>query len=339
MEFLQDYGLFLAKTLTLAGAIVAVLAAVFGLAASGRKRGKECLEVKHLNERFEDMADEIRAASLPPKELKKTLKRRANARKAEQKSATRRKKLYVLDFHGDLRASAVTALREEISALLLAAEQGDEVLVRLESGGGLVHSYGLGASQLMRIRDKGIPLTVAVDKVAASGGYMMACVATRIVAAPFAILGSIGVLSQLPNFSRLLKRHDIDFEQITAGEYKRTLTLFGENTETAREKVRQEVEETHALFKDFVKTHRPIVDLEKISTGEHWFGTRAMELKLVDALKSSDDLLLEAQENFDLYALTYHGQRRLIDRLLPQSARTVLRALRAPIAERFIPSN
>jgi serine protease SohB len=338
VEFLQAYGLFLAKTITLLGSLVAVIAVFAGFAASGRRREKDRLEIKHLNQRYDDMADAIRGASLTPKEIKKALKARERARKARLKSQTHKKRLYVLDFHGDLRATAVAALREEISALLLAAEEGDEVIVRLESGGGLVHSYGLGASQLQRIRDKGIRLTVAVDKVAASGGYLMACVADRIVAAPFAIVGSIGVLSQLPNFSRLLKRHDIDFEQITAGEYKRTLTLFGENTDTARQKVREEVEDTHALFKDFVKTHRPIVDLEKVSTGEHWFGTRAMELKLVDALKSSDDLLLEAQESFDLYGLSYQGHRRLLERLLPKSAHAALIAPQTSPFHKFLSS-
>ena len=109
-------------------------------------------------------------------------------------------------------------------------------------------AYGLAASQMQRIRDKKLKLTVCVDKVAASGGYMMAVVADKIIAAPFAVLGSIGVLAQVPNFHRLLKKHDVDFEMLTAGKYKRTLTMFGENTDKGREKFQEDIEDTHVLF-------------------------------------------------------------------------------------------
>ena len=195
------------------------------------------------------------------------------------------------------------------------AGSGDEVVVRLESGGGVVHGYGLAASQLQRIREQKIPLTVAVDKVAASGGYLMACVADQIIAAPFAIIGSIGVLAQLPNLHRLLKKHEIDFEQIYAGEYKRTLTLFGENTDKAREKMREELEETHGLFKDYVKVQRPDLDIEKVATGEHWLATRALELGLVDRLQTSDDYLMAARRDAQLILLSYTERKKLLDRL------------------------
>ena len=147
-------------------------------------------------------------------------------------------------------AHEVESLREEITAIIsIANPSKDKVLIRLESGGGVVHGYGLAASQLQRIKSAGIPLSVAIDKVAASGGYMMACVADEILAAPFAIVGSIGVIAQIPNFNKILKKNDVEFEQITAGEFKRTLTLFGENTDKAREKFREEIEQTHDLFK------------------------------------------------------------------------------------------
>ena len=227
--------------------------------------------------------------------------------------------MFVLNFHGDIRATAVTSLREEVTAVLTAAQPEDEVLVRLESAGGLVHGYGLAAAQLLRIRDRRLKLTVAVDKVAASGGYMMACVADRIIAAPFAILGSIGVIAQLPNFNRLLKKHDVDFEQFMAGEHKRTVTLFGENTDKGRQKFQEEIEDIHNLFKDFVRNHRPQVDRERVATGEHWFGARALDCRLVDELRTSDDYLLDASASADLYEIIYTGKKPWLARLLTQT--------------------
>jgi len=267
------------------------------------------------------MAQALRTAMLPPALAKKSAKEEKKRRKAEAKQLkqhpdTERHRLFVLDFHGDIRASAVAALREEVSAVLSVATSNDEVLVRLESAGGMVHAYGLAASQLQRIKQRAIPLTVAVDKVAASGGYMMACVADRILAAPFAVLGSIGVITQLPNFHRLLKKNDIDFEQITAGDFKRTLTLFGENTEVARQKLREEVEDVHSLFKAFVTEHRPQLDIERVATGEHWHGTRAMDLQLIDELRTSDDYLMSTSEERDLFEIRYVTKKPLLTRLL-----------------------
>lgn len=326
MEFLNEYGLFLAKSLTI---LIAVLAATAGIMALAGRRGgaqKERLEVKHLNERYRQMGLTLKGAMLPQAEAKKLRKEEKHRAKARRKGRDTgeggpRHRLFVINFHGDIRASAVAALREEVTAVLAAAEPEDEVLVRLESGGGLVHAYGLAASQLDRLRQRGIALTVAVDKVAASGGYMMACVADRILAAPFAVVGSIGVITQLPNFHRLLKRHEVDFEQITAGDYKRTLTLFGENTDTARQKLREEVEEVHRLFKSFVLEHRPQVEIEQVATGEHWHGARALELKLVDELRTSDDYLLVASESRELYEVRYIGKKPLVSRLLAAGSR------------------
>ncbi len=320
MEFLSEYAMFLAKSVTV---LVAVLVAAGGLVAlSARGAGakpRERIEVRSLNERYRDMARSLNTAMMTAHDAKRARRRDKKQRKVEQKRRSaqteRRGRVFVLDFQGDLRASAVAALREEVTAIVTAAGAGDEVLVRLESAGGLVHGYGLAASQLQRLRQREIPLTVAVDKVAASGGYMMACVADRVIAAPFAIVGSIGVLTQLPNFHRLLRKHDIDFELIMAGEHKRTLTLFGENTDSAREKLRTEIEDLHELFKSFVSTHRPVVDLARVATGEHWHGTRALELKLVDELRTSDDFLLEASERADLYELHYLSRKSLAARL------------------------
>ncbi|HUP92849.1 MAG TPA: protease SohB [Solimonas sp.] len=320
-DFLSEYGLFLAKAITLVAAILIVVSGVFAMARGARThRGEDRLAVKSVNRRFEHLGDLLNAELLPAHEQKRQHKQRKaeekRRRKAEKHgSQPPRPRIFALDFDGDLRASAVDALREEISALLQVARKDDEVVLRLESEGGLVHGYGLAASQLARVRDRGIRLTVAVDKVAASGGYMMACVADRIIAAPFAILGSIGVVAQLPNFHRLLQKHDIDFELHTAGQFKRTLTLFGENNEAGREKFREELEDTHALFKSFVTQNRPVLDIEKVATGEHWFGARAIALKLVDELKTSDDYLLERSRDADIYELEFRRKQTLTDRL------------------------
>ncbi len=209
----------------------------------------------------------------------------------------------------------MASLREEVTAVLAVAREGDEVLLKLESGGGMVHGYGLASSQLDRIKAAGLPLTISVDKVAASGGYMMACIADKIVSAPFAIVGSIGVIAQLPNFNKLLKKHDIEFEQLTAGEYKRTLTMFGENSDKAREKFKEELEETHGLFKDFIRDHRPALDLDKVATGEHWFGTQAHELGLVDEISTSDDLVVAACKDKTVLAIHYVQKKKLSDKL------------------------
>ena len=227
-----------------------------------------------------------------------------------------RPRVFVLDFHGDIKASEVTALRECITAVLLVATDADRVLLRLENPGGMVAEHGLAASQLARLRERKIPLTVAVDKVAASGGYLMACVADRILAAPFAVLGSIGVVAQLPNFHRVLERHGVDFELHTAGDYKRTLTLFGENTDAGRDKLREQLEETHRLFKDYIAEYRPALDLPRVATGEYWHGRQALELGLVDAIQTSDDYLLEVRADADLLQLKYSARKRPIDRLL-----------------------
>lgn len=249
-------------------------------------------------------------------ELKLQLKQQKKEKKAQLKSKETKKRIFVLNFYGDIRASNVVTLREEITALLTIANKDDEVLVRLESSGGMVHSYGLAASQLQRIKGANVRLVVAIDKIAASGGYLMACVADHIIAAPFAVVGSIGVLTQLPNFHRFLQKKSIDFEQVTAGEYKKTLTLFGENTEKSRKKVQQEVEEMHALFKSFIKKHRKVVDIERVATGEYWLASQAMHLKLVDELRTSDDYLLTASQQHALFEIRYKLKHPVRKRLL-----------------------
>ena len=327
MEYLYDYGLFLGQAITLVAAILILAAGLMSLGQKQRSEQHEGhIEIRNLNERYSQIGEAIEAAVTDPehlkvqrKEKKKTDKQEAKAKKKERKKgeepAPARKRLFVLGFDGDLKASATDNLREEISAVLGQASEGDEILLRLESPGGLVHGYGLAASQLQRIRDAGVPLTVAVDKVAASGGYMMACVANRIVAAPFAVIGSIGVLAQLPNFHRLLKKHDIDFELYTAGEYKRTVTMFGENTEKGREKFMEDLEQTHELFKDFVGANRPELDIASVATGEVWYGQQAVERGLVDEIQTSDAFIQSQIKDCDVFDVRFVHKKNWQEKL------------------------
>jgi serine protease SohB len=289
--------------------------------------GRGHLEITPLNQQFEDLKDTMLIAttdeSLQKAEEKKLTKakkkllseQKKTAKNVSESDTTKRSKVYVLNFDGNISASAVGHLREEITAVLTQATPNDEVLLKLESAGGMVHSYGLASSQLDRLRKKNVPLTVCVDKVAASGGYMMACVADKILAAPFAIIGSIGVVAQMPNFNKVLKKHDVEFELLTAGEHKRTLTMFGENTEKGREKFIEELEETHQLFKEYVSTRRPQIDINKIATGEIWYGSRAKDIKLIDDIQTSDEYLVSRIEDADVFEVAYVFKKKLHQRL------------------------
>ncbi len=316
LGFLSQYALFLAEVLTVVLAVAFIVARVASaVSGSRRSEARGHLRTRRLDMKFRRLGLGIQREVMSAKAFKQLEKEQSQLDKARDKAEATRPCVYVLDFNGDIRASQVSSLRDEVTAVITAARPGDEVVVRLESPGGLVHSYGLAASQLARFREKKLPLTVVVDKIAASGGYMMACVADRIVAAPFAVLGSIGVVAQVPNVNRLLKKHDIDYEIVTAGPWKRTLTVFGENTEAGREKFRQEIEETHNLFKDFVHLHRPALDMEAVATGEHWYGTRALELGLCDEIRTSDDWLLARAPTADLLEVKVTTARSVGDRL------------------------
>jgi serine protease SohB len=313
-EFLAEYGLFLLKAITVAGALVFVIAA--GAAMSRKAGSHEGLEVESLNRKYRRRTQAMQKVVLGKSRWKALVKADKAKDKAAAKSQDGKARTFVIDFRGDLKASAVQSLREEVSAILEVAGEHDEVVVRLENYGGVVHEHGLGASQLARIRERNIPLTITVDKVAASGGYLMACVANRIVAAPFAILGSIGVIAQLPNFNRMLESHGVDFEQITAGEYKRNVTMFGKNTDEDRAKLKEQLEDVHSLFKAAVATYRPGLDLGKVATGEHWYGTRALELGLADELKTSDELLAGLAADRNLYSVSYKIKKPFQKRLM-----------------------
>ncbi len=314
MDFLVNYGLFLAKAVTIVFFIVVVVALIASIAQKKPSEDDQ-IEIKNLSKKFADIKALMQSSVLSKKELKAFKKEHKQAsKKAADKGHDKR--VFVLNFVGNIKASGVKHLRKEITALLAIATPADEVVVCLENAGGLVHEHGLAASQLQRIRQRDIPLTVAVDKVAASGGYMMACVADHIVAAPFSVLGSIGVLAQMPNFNKLLEKHGIEYEQIKAGELKRTLTMFGKNTDEDRTHFTQQMQETHDLFKQFVADNRGQLDIEKVATGEHWLGKKALELNLVDELLTSDDYLLNKSEHADIYQISHRSSKTLSEKLM-----------------------
>lgn len=346
MEYLIDLGVFLLRVFILTVAVVLAVSAIMAAASRvKRQMSRGTVVVTHLNRELEQMRNTLRKAVLDrfsfrlvQKQEKKRKKAEEQANKKKARSASekdgsgetagqsdtevtseaaesRRKRMYVIDFKGDIAATQVDSLRHEISTVLSLAEPCDEVVVKLESPGGMVNAYGLASSQLLRVRQRGIPLTVCVDKMAASGGYMMACIADRLIAAPFAMLGSIGVVLQMPNFHKVLQKNDIDFEMVTAGEYKRTLTLFGETTQKARNKVKEDVEDIHELFKSWVKEYRPVVDIDRVSTGEVWFGAQATDRKLIDDVGTSDDYVMSACEDADVYEVRYEIRKNLGERI------------------------
>ena len=327
MEFLYEYGLFLAKAITFIIAIAIIVGIIVGAGQRSKKGAGGNIEVTFLNDHYKETQQALKEAILDEAVFKQEEKEAKKQQKADKKKKKKQAvsstdettevqpRVFLIDFDGDIKASAVENLREEITAILGMATKDDEVMVRLESAGGMVHSYGLASSQLSRLKDRNIPLTICVDKVAASGGYMMACVATTIYAAPFAIIGSIGVVAQLPNFHRLLKKNDVDFELLTAGEYKRTLTMFGENTDKGRQKFVEDLDNTHELFKKFVHQQRPIVDIDGVATGEIWFGSEAKEKQLIDGLMTSDDYLLKKAEEASIYHIEHHIKKSLPERL------------------------
>jgi len=313
LEFLFEYGLFLAKSLTVLLSFIIVFVVILGSSQRAQQISKGELEVKNVNEAVKHISQSLTRSMLNPVQQK--AQEKADKKRLKQEKKNRKQQLkddqgisarvFVLEFNGDVQASGVDALREEVSAVLSVAREEDEVIVKLESPGGVVHGYGLAASQLQRIKAKSITLTVAVDKVAASGGYMMACIADKIIAAPFALLGSIGVVAQIPNFHRFLKSKEVDVEVLTAGDYKRTLTLFGENTEKGRQKFLEELEDVHALFKEFVSENRPQVQIEQVSTGEAWYGKRALDVMLVDELMTSDEYIVDKCETCDVFSVQF----------------------------------
>ena len=306
IELISNYSLFLLKAITVVISVLIILSAIIN---SKKNTNEGSLSVKKINDELDDIEENIKKNIFKKADFKKFLKLKKKSNKILEK------KLFVIDFKGNIKASEIVSLRREISGIILSYKKGDEVLLRLENSGGTVHEHGLAASQLKRIKDNKIPLTICVDKVAASGVYMMACVANKIIASPFAIIGSIGVLAQVPNFNKLLKNKGIDFEQHTAGNYKRTVTMFGKNTDEDREKLNEQLEDIHILFKDFIKDQRPNVDIEKVATGEYWYGKDALKLNLIDNIMTSDELILSMKNKFDIISIKYKPAKTLSDKI------------------------
>lgn len=308
MSFLAQYGMFALKSVTL---VITVLLLLAGIVAILGKKPKPGLAIDSLNKDYD--------------EIKQRMSREVKGKKSKnstwgKKALQGRPSLFVIHFNGDIKASQVSQLRDEITAVLAVADEQDEVVILLESPGGMVNGYGLAASQLQRIRDRKIPLTVCIDKVAASGGYLMSCVANRIIAAPFAIIGSIGVVAQIPNVHRWLKKNNIDVELVTAGEYKRTLTMIGENTEKGRKKFQEDLESIHQAFRNYVVANRHQLDIEKVSTGEHWLAVDAYDLRLVDALKTSDDYLTEKMVSHNAFKISKQSKQSMVEKLFKPAA-------------------
>jgi serine protease SohB len=313
MTFWLDIASFALKALLIVAAIGGLAVLVARLTRREPEEDDQ-MSIESLNDRHDRRRSRLNAEILPKKERKAFLK----ARKKAAKTATPPdKRIYVLDFKGDIGASAVKRLGREIDAVLTIARAGaDEVVVRIESPGGTVTGYGLAATQLGRLREAGITLTACVDQVAASGGYLMACVADRIVAAPFALLGSIGVVAQVPNLNRLLKKNDIDFEEMTAGEFKRSVSIFGEITPAGREHFRGKLDATHDAFKNFVLRGRPRLDIAKVANGDVWLGREALELGLIDELAASDGYLFRRRDEARIYEISSATRKTVLQQIL-----------------------
>ena len=315
MHFLSEFGLFLAKAITLVIAILVIAGGIFWIASKTRKKEKAGkLTIQNMNDKYKDYEETVNHTTQTKFE-KKLYKKAQKKARSQSNHKNSRNRIFLVDFQGDIKASSVNSLREEITAIILSKKPGDEVLLCVDSPGGMVNAYGLAAAQIQRLKDEKIKLTISVDKMAASGGYMMACVADHIIAAPFAIVGSIGVIAQLPNFHQWLKKKDIQFEQIYAGQFKRTLTLFGENTPEGRQKLQEEINDAHELFKDFIEKYRPKININQVATGEHWFATQALELNLLDEIMTSDNFLLAAKATHDIYQVKYEQRKTFAQRI------------------------
>lgn len=332
MEALIEFGVFFGKTVILfiffAGLIL------FIVAMSMRAKQKPQIEVENLNEKFEDIKGSLKSVMLNKKQMKAYEKAEKAKLKEKDKSEKADPTAFLLTFEGDLTASQTSELRDEVSAVLQVAQPGDEVIVTIESPGGTVNGYGLAAAELIRIRNAGLKLTACVDKIAASGGYMMACTANQILSAPFAVTGSIGVIAQIPNVHKLLKKHDIEYEEVTSGEFKKTVSVFGENTEKGRAKFQEQIQDTHVLFKAWVNMYRPQLNVEKVGTGEYWFGTRSIELGLVDEIKTSDQYLQEKMQTHTVYKIKFVPKKSFSDKLSEAMGKSMSFAANK-VADRF----
>ena len=316
MPFWLDLAAFVIKALVIVAAVGGLAILIARLARSGDGGQDREIAIKSINDRYDAMRDALDAKLLE----KKARKALAKARKKEAKTRHGEpagKRIYVLNFKGDLRATAVKNLGREIDAVLTVARPGDdEVIVRIDSGGGTVTGYGLAAAEIFRLRARQISVTASVDQVAASGGYMMACAADRIVAAPFAVVGSIGVVASVPNLHKLRQKNAIDYEDITAGEFKRTVSVLGEITPAGRDHFQGKLEAIHDAFKAHVAARRPGADVARIANGDTWLASDALALGLVDEIVAGDELLFRARDSARLYEVKWEARKSPLQNLV-----------------------
>mmetsp|Transcript_9058 Transcript_9058/g.12909 ORF Transcript_9058/g.12909 Transcript_9058/m.12909 type:complete len:423 (-) Transcript_9058:25-1293(-) len=171
-----------------------------------------------------------------------------------------------------------------------------EVIILLESPGGSAAEYGLAAQQILRLRDEpGIQVTVIVDKVAASGGYMMACTSSpgRLYAAPFAVVGSIGVIGQTVNIHNALESWGVKPLVFRGGKHKAPVGLIGEVSEDGMKTIQKMIDKTHNAFKRHVLAARPKLakQIDDVATGDVWLGCDALDVGLIDRVITSDEYI------------------------------------------------
>ena len=314
MSYLYELSLFGFKTLiiVIGVALVIIIPLVISQKANPKEAFQKKLKLENMQEKLNRYVLQAKEETISKKEFKNYIKKI----KKEEKNASKKKgRSFVLTFAGDVMATQVENLRDEITLLLQLVTKNDEVVLLLESRGGSVAHYGLAASQLQRLRDRNISLTICIDRIAASGGYLMACVGSKILSAPFAYVGSIGVIFTTPNLSRLLKKHDVDYQEVTAGKYKRTVTTFGEITDEKKKRLKEQLDTIHVQFKNFLKQYRPNLDLEKIATGEVWLGLEAKNLGLVDEIACSDDHLMDSLKERDVYKVSLKAKKPFLKKL------------------------
>ena len=308
--------------------LICVLVPIFVIRKSSPiDKDKKSLKLENLKKEYNDYIRQFYQKTMNKKNFKKYLKGFYKNEKKESPKTS----LFVLSFKGDIMASQVKNLRDEISFILEVAKPKDEVVILIESRGGSVSHYGLAANQLQRLRERDIPLTVCVDKVAGSGGYLMACVGNQILSSPFAFIGSIGVMFGVPNVHDFLKKHDVNYEEFTAGKFKRTVTPFGKITEEKKDRLQSQLNLIHDQFKNFVRRYREI-DLEETATGEAWLAEEALKKGLVDKLQCSDDYILEQMKTRNVYKVSLKSPQSFFERIL--SKRSVSEESLSPVFSR-----
>jgi serine protease SohB len=306
-NILANYTIFFLKITTI---IILLLLTLIMCLIIIKNKDNKYIKIKNINKKY------ITFKKLFLSEiLKKTEKKQIIKNINEEEKITKTKNLFILNFNGDINASDINNLKDILSVIILNKKYVDEVLIKLTSNGGIVTNYGLAATQLKRLKNENINLTISIDTIAASGGYMMACVANKIIASHFSIIGSIGVLGIIPNINKILNKNNIEIEYHTSGKYKKTLSIIGENTEIGRKKFIESLENTHFLFKNFVKENRSQINIEEIATGEYWYGIDALKLNLIDKIQTSDEYIMENLNTTQIYEIKLNEKTNIKNKI------------------------